>query len=105
FFTESGDGTMHARHVPETIFYRWAVRELATVLACAPTTEAVLAARGGMSADALTRRLLGEANIAVLLGDHGYPADQTWTLQEMAARLSRRVLPTPRLSTRPPPPS
>jgi hypothetical protein len=46
FFTESGDPTMHAHHVPETVFYRWAIRELAAILGCAPTTEAVLAARG-----------------------------------------------------------
>src|SRR4029450_2073325 len=78
FFTESGDPTMHAHHVPETVFYRWAIREVAAILACAPTTEAVLAARAGMSADALAQRLLGEANIAVLLVDHGYRTDETW---------------------------
>src|SRR5262245_25893918 len=90
---------MHARHVPKTIFYKWAIRELATVLACAPTTEAVLDARGGMSADALARRLLGEANIGVLLVDHGYLTDETWTPEEMAARLPCRVLPVLRLET------
>jgi uncharacterized protein len=90
---------MHARHVQETVFYRWAIRELATVLACAPTTEAVLAARGGVSADALARRLLGEANIGVLLVDHGYLTDETWTPEEMAARLPCRVLPVLRLET------
>jgi len=99
FFTESSNPAMHARHVPETVFYRWAVRELATVLACAPTTEAVLAARGGMSADVLARRLLGEANIAVLLVDHGYLTDETWTPEEMAARLPCRVLSVLRLET------
>ena len=93
FFTESGDPTMHARHVPETIFYRWAIRELAVVFGCAPTTEAVLTARRGMSADALARRLLGEANIAVLLVDHGYRTDETWPPAELEARLPCRVLP------------
>jgi predicted TIM-barrel fold metal-dependent hydrolase len=88
---------MHARHVPETVFYRWAIRELSAILACAPTTEAVLAARGSMSADALARRLLGEANIAVLLVDHGYLSDQTWSPSELAARLPCRVLPILRL--------
>lgn len=88
---------MHARHVPETVFYRWAIRELATILACAPTTEAVLAARGGMSADALARHLLGAANIAILLVDHGYRTDETWPPAELAARLPCRVLPVLRL--------
>jgi predicted TIM-barrel fold metal-dependent hydrolase len=97
FFTESGDPTMHAHHVPETVFYRWAIREVAAILACAPTTEAVLAARAGMSADALAQRLLGEANIAVLLVDHGYRTDETWPPAELAARLPCRVLPILRL--------
>ena len=97
FFTESGDPTMHAHHVPETVFYRWAIRELAASLSCAPTTEAVLAARGRMSADALAQRLLGEANIAVLLVDHGYRADETWSPAELAARVPCRVLPILRL--------
>src|SRR5262245_11839966 len=78
FFTESGEARMHAQHAPQTIFYRWAIRELATSLGCAPTTDAVLAARGRVSADALARRLLAEANITVLLVDHGYRTDETW---------------------------
>ena len=97
FFSESGDPTMHAHHVPETVFYRWAIRELAGILACAPTTEAVVAARGGMSTAALAQRLLGQANIAVLLVDHGYQTEETWPPAELAARVPCRVLPILRL--------
>lgn len=99
FFTESGDPTVHARHAHETVFYRWAIRELAALFGCAPSTEAVLAARGGMSPDALARRLLGEANIALLLVDHGYQTEATWPPAEMAARVPPRVLPILRLET------
>jgi predicted TIM-barrel fold metal-dependent hydrolase len=99
FFTESGDPTMHARHAQETIFYRWAIRELATFLSCAPTTEAVLAARGRRSDDALARHLLGEANIAAILVDHGYRTDETLPPSELATRLPCRVLPILRLET------
>ena len=99
FFTESGDPAMHAEHAPETVFYRWAIRELAGFLGCAPTTEAVLAARAAHSADALARRLLGEANIAALLIDHGYRTDETWPPEELAARVPCRILPLLRLET------
>jgi uncharacterized protein len=99
FFTESGDPTVHAHHAPETVFYRWAIRELAALFGCAPSTEAVLAARGGMSPDALARRLLGEANIALLLVDHGYQTEGTWPPAEMAARVPPRVLSILRLET------
>jgi hypothetical protein len=88
---------MHAHHVRETVFYRWAIRELATFLACAPTTEAILAARASMSADALAQRLLGDASIAVLLVDHGYRTDETWPPAELAARIRCRVVPVLRL--------
>jgi len=88
---------MHARHVPESIFYRWAIRELAVMLDCAPSTEAVLAARQRMSAEALAHRLLGEANIAGLLIDHGYRTDETWPPAELAARVPCRVWPIMRL--------
>jgi len=97
FFTESGDPAMLAHHASETVFYRWAIRELSAFLGCAPTTEAVLAARATMSADALARRLLGEANIAGLLVDHGYQADKTWPPAELATRVPCRVWPILRL--------
>jgi predicted TIM-barrel fold metal-dependent hydrolase len=99
FFTESDDPAMHAQHASETVLYRWAVRELAGFLGCAPTTEAVLAARAGHSADALARRLLGEANIAALIVDHGYRTEETWPPGELAARVPCRVSPILRLET------
>jgi Predicted metal-dependent hydrolase of the TIM-barrel fold len=97
FFTESGEPAMHAHHASETVFYRWAIRELSAFLGCAPTTESVLAARATMSADALARRLLGEANIAGLLVDHGYQTDKTWPPAELATRVPCRVWPILRL--------
>ena len=99
FFTESDDPAMHAHHASETVFYRWAIRELAGFLGCASTTEAVLAARAGHSADALARRLLGEANIAALLVDHGYRTEETWPPGELAGRVPCRVSPILRLET------
>ena len=39
FFTESGDETIRAEHVPQTLFFRWAVKELAAFLGCAATPE------------------------------------------------------------------
>src|SRR5437763_435863 len=45
YFTEGHDEETVARFAPETLFFRHAVRELAELLGCAPTTQAVLAAR------------------------------------------------------------
>src|SRR5919106_3477092 len=67
FFTESGERAMHERHVPDSVFYRWAIKELATAFACAPTADAVLAARAKTPLDTLSGRLLRDANVLALL--------------------------------------
>jgi predicted TIM-barrel fold metal-dependent hydrolase len=90
---------MHERHVPQTVFFRRAIKELARTLACAPTVEAVLAAREKTSADVLAATLLREANVHTLLVDHGYQTDDTWAHAELAERLPCRVLPLLRLET------
>jgi hypothetical protein len=90
---------MHERHVPETVFFRWAIKELANALACAPTVEGVLAAREAMAADALATRLLRDANVAALLVDYGYQTDDTWSHAELTPRLPCRVFPILRLET------
>ena len=56
-----------------------------------PTPEAVLAARASFAADVLAQRLLTDANVAVLLVDHGYRSDETWTPAELGARVACRV--------------
>ena len=71
FFTESLDPTVRARDVPATVFFRWALRELAGYLGCAPTVDAVLAARTA-AGDGLAGRMLRDAKVPVLLVDLGY---------------------------------
>jgi hypothetical protein len=81
-FTEGRAGTMRA-HVPHTGYYRRALSALADRLGVAPTPEAVLHARRGLGPDA-SRARIGEAGIAALLVDTGYPPD-AMPLGEMRA--------------------
>jgi hypothetical protein len=53
FFSESGEAEMHRRHAPTTIFFRWALKELAAFLGCPPTVESVLATRAAVGHEAL----------------------------------------------------
>lgn len=99
FFSESGDGEMHARHAPTTIFFRWALKELAQCLGCAPDVEAVLAARAAIGPDELTRRMLSDAGLEMLLVDHGYQTDVSYTHSELVARLPCRLATILRLET------
>lgn len=99
FFTESGNAEMRARHASQTIFFRWAVKELAGYFGCAPTAEAVVEARAAAPADALAVRMLGDAGIAGLVLDHGYQSAETFTVAELRARLPCPVAPILRLET------
>ncbi|MBI3454699.1 MAG: amidohydrolase family protein [Candidatus Rokubacteria bacterium] len=70
-FSEGRPGTMTA-HIPQTGYYRRALRALAGRLGVEPTVEAVLARRRALGPDA-ARRALIEHRVAALLADTGYP--------------------------------
>jgi len=99
FFSEGGDETILARHVPNTIYFRWAIKELARFLDCAPTPEAVLAARAALPPREWAGRLFRDANIPLLLVDHGFQRSDTLTHDELRAHLPCRIHPILRLET------
>jgi len=99
FFSEGGDDTTRARHVPSTIYFRWAIKELARFLGCEPTAEAVLVARAALPARAWTERLFRDASISVLLVDHGFQGADTLTHGDLQEYLPCRIRPILRLET------
>jgi uncharacterized protein len=70
-FTEATQSRLVTEHVPHTLTYRRAIRDLATFLGCAPTVEAILEARQ-LRADYLSA-LCHDAGLRGLLVDSGYP--------------------------------
>jgi predicted TIM-barrel fold metal-dependent hydrolase len=99
FFSEGGDDGIVANHTPNTVFFRWAIKELAAFLGCAPTTEVVLAARAATPSANLAARMFRDANIPVLLIDYGYQGAETFSHDEMKARVPCRIEPILRLET------
>jgi hypothetical protein len=99
FFSESGEAEMHERHAPTTIFFRWALKELARFLGCPPTVAAVLAARAAAGAAALADRMCRDAGLGMLLVDHGYQTGDSLSHAEMAAQLPCRLATILRLET------
>lgn len=97
--SESSDPEQAARHVPHTVFFRWAMRELAGFLGCAPTVEAVLATRNALSPADLAARCFAEAKIETLLVDYGFGQDINLDLEELRAVTRCRVAPVLRLET------
>lgn len=100
FFSEGGDPGIIAEHTPNSVFFRWAIKELAHFLGCSPTVEAVLDTRAAIPLDKLGVRMLREANIQGLLIDYGLAGAGRMTIAEMKASLPMcRIEPILRLET------
>jgi len=92
-FQENGfDEPFPPEHVPTSVHYLWALRQMAEVLDCEATEESVVAARAALSQDEIERRYMDAAGIEWLLVDDGYPnpAD-TVDREEQARRTGCRV--------------
>src|SRR5690348_5629476 len=77
FFSESDQPAMYEHHAATTIFFRWALEELAAFLGCAATVDDVLAARAALGDEALASRMFRDARLATLLLDHGYQTGES----------------------------
>ncbi len=73
YFTEGSDPSLAEQHVPNTVYYRWMLRQLATFYGCPATEEAVLAARSRLDGDSLLERHLRAANFDTLVLDPAFP--------------------------------
>src|SRR5512133_1163724 len=100
FFSEGGDSGIVAQHTPNSVFFRWAIKEIAQFLGCDPTTDAVLAARAAMSLNELGAHMLSDANIPILLIDYGLAGTDRMSVAEMKTSLPIcRIEPILRLET------
>jgi hypothetical protein len=100
FFSEGGDEAIVAEHTPNSVFFRWATKDLAKFLGCAPTTEAVLSARAEIPLNELGAGMLKDANIPALLIDYGLGGADRMSIAEMKACLPMcRIEPILRLET------
>jgi len=98
-FTESDAAEVIERHVPWSLFYRRALRDLATFFGCAPTEDAVLGARSGWPLDRLVREMLADAGIAGILVDLGLRVQEHYNLEGLRALLPCPAFPVLRLET------
>ncbi len=74
YCTEATDVGFAKMHVPNTVYYLWLLRQMATFYGCASNNEKdVLAARGQLEADTLLERLFHAANIDTLVLDPAFP--------------------------------
>ncbi|HYX84754.1 MAG TPA: amidohydrolase family protein [Gaiellales bacterium] len=91
-FSECAGEPFPSDHTATAAHYLWALGQVAEVLGCEPSEEAVVAARAARTRDDLDRLFLQSAGIAWLLVDDGYPDPATVSSrEELAARLAARV--------------
>jgi len=89
--TESYIPEIAADHVPTSILYQRTLRDLALLLECEPTAEAVHAARRERGVAWLTREIATRANFKTWLIDTGYGSDTTYSLDELRGHAPVRV--------------
>ncbi len=75
YFTEATHPDFPQKHLPNTVYYLWMLRQMAAFHGCERSEGAVLVARNSMSADDLLRRLIQGANIDTLVLDVGFPPE------------------------------
>src|SRR6187399_2761495 len=77
--------------VPHTLLYHWTIRELAGLLECSPTPDAVHAARRERGRDWIAREAVARGNFKTWLIDTGYGSDTTLSLDELRAIVPCRI--------------
>ena len=77
--------------VPHSLFYQWTIRELAGLLGCEPTPDAVHAARRARGIESLTREIVERGNFKTWLIDTGYGAETTFGLDELRTLAPCRI--------------
>src|SRR5207245_8177535 len=67
YCTEASDPSFAEKHVPNTVYYLWLLRQMATFYGCERNEDDILAARSRLGSDTLLEHLLRAANIDTLI--------------------------------------
>jgi hypothetical protein len=81
--TESTFPEIARDHIPTSLAYHLAIREMAVLLDCEPTPDVVHAARRDRGVEWLTHEVVERGRFKTWLIDTGYGADTTYSLDEL----------------------
>src|SRR5436305_7221199 len=73
YCTEATDPSFAEKHVPNTVYYLWLLRQMATFFGCERNEDDILAARSRLGSDTLLEHLLRAAHIDTLVLGPAYP--------------------------------
>ena len=87
YCTEANDPSFAEMHVPNTVYYLWLLRQMATFYGCERNEDDILAARNRLGSDTLLEHLLRAANIDTLVLDPAYPLSSACYTPERMGQL------------------
>ncbi len=87
YCTEASDPSFAEKHVPNTVYYLWLLRQMATFYGCERNEDDILAARSRLGSDTLLEHLLRAANIDTLVLDPAYPLSSACYTPERMGQL------------------
>jgi hypothetical protein len=87
YFTEAGDPSFPEKHLSNTVYYLWLLRQLATFYGCQNSEEEIIAIRNMLDDDTLLERYFRAANIDTLILDPAFPLPHTCYTPERMGQL------------------
>ena len=87
YCTEATDPSFAEKHVLNTVYYLWLLRQMATFYSCERNEDDILAARSRLGSDTLLEHLLRAANIDTLILDPAYPLSSACYTPERMGQL------------------
>jgi hypothetical protein len=86
YFSEATDASFALKHVPNSVYYLWLLRQFANIYGTGRAEDAIITARNSQSSDSLLRSLIQAANIDTLILDVAYPsADKCYTPEHISS--------------------
>jgi uncharacterized protein len=85
YFSEAKHASFALKHVPNSVYYLWLLRQLANIYGTGRAEDAIIAARNSQNSESLLRSLIQAANIDTLILDIGHPApDECYTPEQIS---------------------
>lgn len=86
YFSEATHASFALKHVPNSVYYLWLLRQLANIYGTGRAEDAIIAARNSQDSESLLRSLIQSANIDTLILDVGHPSpDECYTPEQTSS--------------------
>jgi predicted TIM-barrel fold metal-dependent hydrolase len=89
YFSEAKHASFALKHVPNSVYYLWLLRQLANIYGTGRAEDAIIAARNSQNSESLLRSLIQAANIDTLILDIGHPAPDECYTPEQISRIGK----------------